>query len=372
MNRSTSGRKHYLDNIRWITVVLVVLYHAIYMYTPIIPLGVGPITDQAVQFQDAYLYMVYPWFMVILFLVSGMSARYYLEKHSHKEFIRTRTRKLLVPSTIGLFVFQWILGYVSMSMTGAFDSFEAVPIPILYFIMVLSGTGPLWYIQMLWIFSLLLVLIRKIEKDRLWTLGAKFSKFGIIGLILLVIPVFLSAQILNMPIITVYRFGLYGFCFLLGYYIFSHDEIIAVLNKHAIWLAVVAVILGIAYTIIYFGENYGDAPVNRNILNTAFLWMACLAILGIMNRFFDRSNSFTAWMNQRSFGLYVFHYLPAAAFAYFVGKDSSMPAVIVYLLTILAAFAGGYLLNEILSRIPLLRWAILGIKKNKEADHVQG
>lgn len=372
MNSLTSGRKHYLDNIRWITVVLVVLYHAIYMYTPIITIGVGPITDQAVQYQDIYLYVVYPWFMVLLFLVSGISARYYLEKHTNKEFVKSRTTKLLVPSTIGLLIFQWILGYVSMEISGAFDSLGAVPRPFLYLIMALSGIGPLWYIQLLWILSLVLVLIRRIEKDRLWNLAGRFSRFGIIGLILLMIPVCLSAQILNMPVIIVYRFGIYGFCFLLGYYIFSHDEIIEILHKHAIWLAIVAAILCVIYVIVYFGENYADAPINRSILNTAFLWMACLAVVGCMNRFGDKSNAFTVWMNKRSFGLYVFHYLPAAAFAYYVGKNAAMPAVLVYLLTILAAFSGGYLLNEIISRIPFLRWAVLGIKKKKEADHVQG
>ena len=103
-------RKVYVDNIRWMTVVLVVIYHVIYMFNGIETAGViGPF--HKVQYQDAYQYMVYPWFMVLLFVVSGMSARYYLNSHTHKEFIRSRTRKLLVPSTIGLLVFQWILGY---------------------------------------------------------------------------------------------------------------------------------------------------------------------------------------------------------------------------------------------------------------------
>lgn len=38
--------------------------------------------------------------------------KHYLDKHSEKEFLKSRTLKLLVPSTIGLFVFQFIQGYV--------------------------------------------------------------------------------------------------------------------------------------------------------------------------------------------------------------------------------------------------------------------
>ena len=106
-------RKLYIDNIRWITVVLVVLYHVIYMFNGIETFGViGPFSD--VQYQDAFQYIVYPWFMLLLFVISGMSARYELEHRSEKEFIKKRTGKLLVPSTLGLLVFWWILGYYNL------------------------------------------------------------------------------------------------------------------------------------------------------------------------------------------------------------------------------------------------------------------
>ena len=100
-------RKTYLDNIRFITVAIVVLYHVIYIFNGITEFGIiGPFSDN--QPQDIFMYIVYPWFMLLLFVVSGISARYELEKLSEKEFIRKRTRKLLVPSTIGLLVFGWI------------------------------------------------------------------------------------------------------------------------------------------------------------------------------------------------------------------------------------------------------------------------
>ena len=101
--------------------------------------------------------MVYPWFMALLFIVSGMSSRYYLEMHTIKEFIASRTRKLLVPSTIGLLIFQWILGYFNMSISGALDSMPKMPTIALYFIMSLSGTGVLWYIWiqfLAWLFCI--------------------------------------------------------------------------------------------------------------------------------------------------------------------------------------------------------------------------
>ncbi len=99
-----------------------------------------------------------------------MCARFCLEVCLDKAFLKKRTQKLLVPSTIGLFVFQWILGYYNMMLSGVFtDTMQEIPGVIRYIIMAVSGVGPLWYLQMLWLFSVILVVIRKLEKDRLYS-----------------------------------------------------------------------------------------------------------------------------------------------------------------------------------------------------------
>ncbi len=197
-------RKHYLDNIRWMTVLLVVLYHVIYMYNGIVTDGVvGPFRES--QVQDGLLYLLYPWFMLILFLVAGMCSRCYLENHTVREFVRTRTRKLLVPSTIGIFVAGWIQGYFSMTISDAFSTLpDTVPAALLYLIMALSGTGVLWFIQLLWLFSMLLALVRKLERGKLYALT---EKTGIVAAVLLTVPVYLAGQVLNMPVIVVSCIG---------------------------------------------------------------------------------------------------------------------------------------------------------------------
>lgn len=355
-------RKLYLDNIRWITVMTVVIYHVIYMFNGVQKFGViGPFKSR--QLQDALQYMVYPWFMALLFVVSGMSARYYLQIHSTKEFIKDKTRKLLVPSTIGLFVFQWILGYYNMKIGGAIDNLSKVPKPVLFIITALSGVGVLWYIQVLWIFSMVLLLIRKFEKDRLWNTSAKTPVWLIV---LMVIGVYGSAQILNTPVVTVYRFGIYGFCFFAGYYLFSHDEVISRLCKWWYAFDIAAILLGISYTVVYFGENYAIEPVINNIHACAYCWFAILAIITTMKKYGDRANGFTKWMSDKSWGIYVFHYLPIAMVSYYLKKYvPAMPAGMVYLTVGISALAGALILNEIISRIPVVRWCVLGIKKEK-------
>lgn len=356
-------RKHYIDNIRWCTVWLVVLYHVIYMYNGVATAGViGPFAQ--VQYQDALQYILYPWFMVILFIISGMCSRYYLETHTIKEFIANRTRKLLVPSTIGLFVFQWIWGYFNMAISGAFDFIpDTMPKAILYLIMSVSGTGVLWYIQLLWVFSIGIALVRRFEKGKLFEFC---KKANVIVLIVLGVCVWGAAQILNTPVIVVYRFGIYGFTFLLGYFVFAHDSVTDKLCKYWHALTVVAVILGIGYVYYYFGENYAMEPIVSSPFSVAYGWMAILAIFAVMKKWGNQETAFSAWTTKKSFGLYIFHYLPLAAVAYCLKKYTQLPALPSYLITGVATFAGGFLLNEIISRVPVLRWCVLGIKKEKK------
>lgn len=354
-------RKYYIDNIRSCTVILVVFYHVIYIFNSVITEGViGPIGNAG--WLDGIQYLLYPWFMLILFIISGMSAKFYLENHSGKEFLRARSRKLLVPSTIGLFVFGWIQGYFNMAIGGAFEHMADVPLPVLYLIMSVSGTGVLWTIQVMWILSLVLLLLRKVEKGRLLAYG---KKVNIVILLLFGIPVWGAAQILNTPVIAVYRFGIYGIGFLLGYYVFSHEEVTDRLKKYAIPLLAAALVLGVAYAYFYQGRNYAEAPVVNCPLAIGYAWLMCLAIIGCFQRWCDGTNEVSRYMAQKSFGLYIFHYLTLSVSAYFLTKYTSLPVLMIYILVTVAAFGGGILLYELISRIPAVRWCVLGIKGGK-------
>ncbi len=357
-------RKYYLDNIRWGTVSLVVIYHVIYMFNGVASEGVaGPFKPH--QWQDAIQYALYPWFMVLLFIVSGMCAKYYLDNHSEKEFLRSKTVKLLVPSTIGLFVFQWIQGIVSMKLGHAFETMGNVPKPILYLITAVSGTGVLWYIQLLWLFSVLLLLIRKIEKGRLYNRCEKVAGSPIFMFILGVLMWGFS-QILNTPVVVVYRFGIYGFSFLIGYYIFTHEKATDCLVKIRFFTLPVAVILGSIFIMIYYGKNFAVEPVVNSPLAVAFLWFACLAIFGFMKKYCNKETAFTRFMNKKSWGIYVFHYLPVSLCGLFL-KQTALPPLLIYFIALVSAFAVSILLYEIISRIPFFRWCVLGISRKKKA-----
>lgn len=355
-------RRHYLDNIRWLTVVIVVIYHVIYMFNGIVTDGViGPFHEN--QYQDVVQYILYPWFMILLFIVSGMCSRYYLEKHTIKEFVCSRTRKLLVPSTIGLLVTGWVQGCINMAISDAFRYMpDALSVPALYLIMVLSGTGVLWFIQMLWLYSMLLALIRRTERGKCYKICGKVNVFAVV---LLVIPVFLSGLVLNTPVVSVYRFGIYGVTFFLGYFVFAHDEVIERISRFRVALLLASILFAALYVYLHFGDNYAVMPVVGSVSAVIYAWITVLAVLGGMKAWGDRRTAFTSFMAERGFGLYVFHYLPLSATAYVLHTYLDVSALPAYLLTGGAAFLGSFILYETVSGIPIIRWCVLGMKKEK-------
>lgn len=355
-------RKYYLDNIRWATILLVMAYHVFYAFNAVGVLGgVGGFAK--VQYQDAFLYFVYPWFMVLLFVVAGISARYALEKCSGKDFIGKRTWKLLVPSTLGLLVYQWIVGYFNIMIGGGL---EYLPPFLVYPVAALSGTGPLWFAQVLWLYSLLLVLVKKMDKeDRLWKLG---EKCNILILLLLALPLWGGAQILNMPVITMYRFGIYLAAFLLGYVVFSHDTVQETLAKYGLPLLLIAIAVGVAYTVHYFGQNYTEDHVLKSFFTNAYAWLMVLGILGSAKKYCDRQNGFSAYMTKISFGLYVLHYTFIAIPCYYLKEKTALPMWAVYPAALLIVFVCTPLWYEVMRRIPVIRCLVLGIRKKKETQ----
>lgn len=359
-------RKPYIDNIRSCTVFLVVVYHILYMFNGVQTAGViGPIAHAPLL--DSVQYLLYPWFMLILFLISGMCSRFYLETHTPQQFFRARTQRLLIPSTVGVLVFGWAQGYFNVLLSHAWEQTALLPALVRYLILCISGTGVLWTMQVLWVLSVVLLAVRKLDRDRLL---AHTAGIGLPALLLAGIAVWASAQVLNTPIIPVYRFGIYGAGYLLGYFVFSQEAVIRRLENAAVPLLAAALPLGVVYTVRTFGQNYAEPPAVSSPLAIGYAWVMCLAMLGGFRRWGNVTNRLTDFAAAHSFGLYIFHYLPLSAAAWYLTQYTRLAPVWVYLLTTLAAFGGGLALFRAAARIPGLRWCLLGMRNRKTKESV--
>lgn len=364
-------RKHWIDNLRWVTVLLVLFYHVIYFFNNKGVFGGigGFVEDPMKQPQDVVMYILYPWFMMLLFLVAGISSRYALDKQSSKQFIKSRTLKLLVPSTIGLFVFHWMTGYFNTAVARGMGIFDNVPAIVKYFICVFSGIGPLWFIQDLWLFSLLLVLIKKIDRnDRFWTLCGKANMPVIL---LLGILVWAGSQVLIMNpraesldgLYNLYKPLTYFIPFLLGYFVFSHDEVQEKVEKVHLPMLICAVVACVALVWTGWGKCNTDPKFLSGWLNCLYAWLMILAMLGCFKAWFNKTGKFASYMTKSSFGIYIVHYIIIAALGYQMRTYTSLAPWAMYVILTTAVMLLSPAIYEVLKRIPFIRWCVLGIKK---------
>lgn len=79
----------------------------------------------------------------------------------------------------------------------------------------------------------------------------------------------------------------------------------------------------------------------------------------------------SGYMTKSSFGLYIVHYLVVASIGYMLKLYTQLPPVAIYLILAAAVFTLSPLLYEILHRIPVIRWSVLGEKRLAKAATVQ-
>ena len=391
-------RKHWIDNLRWVTVLLVLLYHVFYFYNNKgVFGGIGGFGEwpQCKQYQDIIMYILYPWFMPLLFLLAGISARYALEKKSAREWFAARTRKLLVPGTIGLFVFHWMVGYFNTAVARGTGVFDDMPAVAKYIMMSISGTGPLWFVQVLWLLCIVLLAVRALDRrDRFYNWCGKLfggpaktstadnsspqmaqngrqSTGRIFAIILLGILFWAGEQtLIKNPrpesadgLLNLYKPLFYLVPFLLGYFVFSHEAVQENVKKAWIPLLSAACAAGIALIATTFGQDNTSPQYLGSPLNCAYGWLACLGLMGWFAAKADHTGPFSTYMTKSSYGIYIVHYLVIASLGYMMKQYTQLPPVAMYVILTVAVLALSPLLYELLHRIPFIRWCVFGEKK---------
>ena len=354
-------RKHYIDNIRWMTVIIVIIYHIIYIFN--CSGVISNINVQGIAILDTFLIFVYPWFMNLLFVLAGMSSKYSLNKRTNKEFIKDRAKRILVPSIVGIFIYGWINGYITNQYTNMFgEDMNLIPgvmkYIIKYIIYCLMGIGPLWFCHVLFIGSALLVALRKMDpNEKLVELGSKFKVWMLVPMYFVVWG---SSKILNVPLFEVYRMGIYLLMFLLGYYVFSNENIIERIKKYSIFLILLTFVTGIIYVKKYYGMNYTEKSVLQSAFTNFYAWVAIISILSFGKKYLNFSNRFSNYMAKNNFAYYALHYMVIVLLGHFTVSKLNLPFALNYIIISVGTIIILPALIEIVKRIPIFNKLILG------------
>lgn len=306
-------RKHYIDNLRNLDILLLFPVHTFMIWNDF---GTGfYIHREESKILSSLIVLVNPWFMPLLFVLAGMSARYALQRRSYKEFVMQRVNKLLIPficGTILLVPFQtyYARKYFYNYKGGILENLK-------YFFTHLTDLngcdgaftpGHLWFILFLFIISMIsLVLFYFVPYGKF---GGSMGKLPIFGLIMLFIPVWLMYYIGNFG---GYSIGKNLALYLLGYYVLSNDDVIEKLVRNIKRLAFLYIIGTAALVALYYMFSYyGDLWVN-------FIgWISILFLLAAGRRFLDNKTGFTEYFNRASYPIYILHQSILVALAYYV------------------------------------------------------
>ncbi|MBO5693671.1 MAG: acyltransferase [Tidjanibacter sp.] len=364
------NRYNFLDNVRWVTVLLVLFYHVFYNFNALGVFGaIGGFADH--QWQDIFCAMLNPWFMALLFVVAGASSRYALDTRTTKEFRQERTRKLLVPTTLGLVTYGGLLGLLNMHIADAAIPSE-VPLLVKWLIAAVSGTGPMWFLQDLFGFSLLLLLVRKmadVEKvegwlQRLPKWGLGVLMMGFLGVLWMASQSQIDNPSAAQGLLNLYRPAFYFVAFLAGYYIFSSERVHDYLAERAGVLIVAALVCGVGFCSEFYGKDYTSPEVVQGLWCNLFCWSGVLAMLGAFRRWANGTSPLAVYMTRSSFGVYVVH-MAVCTGSCLLLRTSGLPVWAIYLLALAMTYAGSFALWEILRRVPVLNYCIFGIKSKR-------
>jgi peptidoglycan/LPS O-acetylase OafA/YrhL len=357
MPETNIKRKHYIDNLRSIIVLTVMLYHVVYLFNTVgVPKNIGM---EGIRAFDGLCYVIYPWAMVVVFLLAGMSARSALQKRTVKQFLDERLQKLLIPLQGGMFLLGWLNVWVAYRYVDAFEGN--------YFRVILKYlslmVGPLWFNIELLLVSIITVFLKKTDKkDRIWPVAGNAT---VVMLLLLAIPFWGSSFLFNIPAVIVFRNGVYLFVFLAGYYFFSHEKVIEKIAKYRYILLVCGILLGIAEVSCFFGKNFTINSCLQHPLTNFYAWIMLMALLGISKAHLDFNNRFLEYLKSRSFYWYLCHYPVMALFAYLLTTFFKFQMAYNYIILLITACPAAVLFCEIVCKIPGLRYLLFGIKKEK-------
>ena len=379
---NTKERKYYLDNIRWMTVVLVMIYHVVYILN-----SQGVLSNfnvQGIELLDGFLYIVYPWFMTILFVVAGVCAKHALEKRTNKEFLGDRFKRLFVPSIFVVIMFGWVSGWVTNYFGDMFQgNGDQIPGVMKYVIYCMSGVGPMWFARELFYAAIVLVIIRKIDKKK--KLDALCENMKWWGFILLFLSFWGSSFLFNTPLIEVYRNGIYINCFLMGYYIFSNEKHLEVLEKVKAILVPAAGLCAIGYYVyirlviepqatdnILTTVAYTSKSVLQHPFTNIFAWITILAVFSVARKHLNFHNSFSSYMTKANFGYYALHYPCLTLVAFLALDKTSLPIGACYIVNLFGMIILTTILYMVLSKIPVIRALTLGIYQRGKKDAGEG
>jgi len=332
-------RRHYIDNIRWLVVLLLFPYHTARIFDNN-HLESFYVKGETSPVYSAFMMFCNPWFMPLLFTVAGMSTFYSLQKRSYGNYLNERFCKLFIPLVSGILFLIPVQTYFAERFHNAYCGgyFQQY---ILFFTKETNLTGyyggftpgQFWFILYLFIISLtalpFIIFYEKIKRR----LGSTIVLPAAILLVILLAAV--MSRILNVDGKDI---GGFFSIFMLGYLVLSYEKVMEALARVRWLLIGVALLLIMMRLAAFYGhfDWYRDFRSSFRLEDKITSLVSVLAVLALGKRHLNFRNAMTDYFSRTSFLVYVFHQSWIVLIGYYVVKATAGPVFPFFLTLILS------------------------------------
>lgn len=349
-------RKHFIDNLRWIVILLLIPYHAAQSFNTWGELNY--ICFQPNRLISSLIVFLSPYYMPIMFLLAGMSTGYGLKKRTYGQFVAERIKRLLIPFAFGTLVFCPILAYLgdknNFHYSGNFWEHYKVFFTKWTDLAGFDGgfnVGQYWFLYFLFVISLaavgIIALVRLLTKRRQRKGNLPFP---VVCLFVIPLPF-----LYNLLSVGGKSFAEYLYIFLLGYYVLSDDRMIEKAEKYryiSLTVGLIASILNV-YMFIWSGKDFG---LVNTIVKALAEWFMILALIGIGKKNLNFTGKIPDYLSKRSIIFFSLHFVWIVLFQMWGSNWVGNQVLLLYFLPILLSYIVTFACTEIVYRIPGLRF----------------
>lgn len=354
-----SMRKHYIDNLRWIILLILIPYHTAMAWNSWSEPNY--IYFEENRFISSIIVFFSPYFMPLLFVLAGVSTKYALQKRSNKEYLVERVKRLFIPFLFGTIVLMPIMAYLAdrfnYSYSGGFVEHYAIFFTKYTDLIGADGgfsLGQFWFLLYLLIVSVIGVGVITLSK-RIVLKSEITIPFWIVCLLGLPLP--LLSELLSIGGKSLVE---YMYLFMLGYYVFTDEKIIDKAEKNCWLLFGIGLVATILNTYLFIWADKEVVLINT-VTKYVSEWIMIIALIGLAKKYLNFTGNVSSYMNKRSFLFYIYHFIWVVLFQYILYGVVGDHSFVLFMGTVLLAYGATFICCEISIRIPFMCF-LTGIK----------
>ncbi len=342
-------RKYYVDNIRWIIILLLIPYHAAMAWN--VWGEPNYIYFESNKIISSIVVFFSPYFMPFMFLISGISTRFALHKRTIGQYVLERTKKLLIPFAFGTMLIMPLITYIASKFNYGYQGnlFRHYAVFFTHFTDLTGAdggfsVGQFWFILYLFLISLIAVGIILLQRKIMHSKDIDIPLM-LIFLWGLLLPLF--SELLSIGGKSLVE---YTYVFLIGYYIFSNDDVINKTEKWK-WVFLYIGIIATGFNVYLFIWSDAQHTLLNMIAKYVSEWFMINSLLGIGKRYLNLNGKVSEYMSKRSYTFYIFHLIWVVLFQYLLFNVCSDNIILLYALPVLFAYGATLLCCEICNRV---------------------